>query len=58
MMGDGVIYFASITALVRDAGYDGDIEVEIFNETVWATDGVEILEAMKERYRELVLPVL
>ena len=58
MMGDGVIDFASITALVRDAGYDGDIEVEIFNETVWATDGVEILEAMKERYRELVLPVL
>ncbi|OAN37452.1 sugar phosphate isomerase/epimerase family protein [Mycolicibacterium iranicum] len=58
MMGDGVIDFAAITALVRDAGYDGDIEVEIFNEAVWATDGVEVLETMKERYRELVLPAL
>ncbi|MBB2990113.1 sugar phosphate isomerase/epimerase [Mycolicibacterium iranicum] len=58
MMGDGVIDFASITAMVRDAGYDGDIEVEIFNETVWATDGVTVLETMKQRYRELVLPSL
>ncbi len=39
MMGDGFIDFAAISALVRDAGYRGDIEVEIFNETVWATDG-------------------
>jgi sugar phosphate isomerase/epimerase len=58
MMGDGVIDFAAIGALVRDAGYDGDVEVEIFNETVWATDGVTVLETMKQRYRELVLPAL
>ena len=54
MMGDGVIDFAAITALVDQAGYRGDIEVEIFNETVWATDGVAVLETMKERYRDLV----
>ena len=36
--GDGVIDFASLTARRRgDAGYDGDIEVEIFNEEIWAT---------------------
>ncbi|BBX51625.1 sugar phosphate isomerase/epimerase [Mycolicibacterium poriferae] len=54
MMGDGVIDFAAISALVDQAGYRGDIEVEIFNETVWATDGVAVLETMKERYRDLV----
>ncbi|MCG7583294.1 sugar phosphate isomerase/epimerase [Mycolicibacterium sp. OfavD-34-C] len=54
IMGDGVIDFAAITALVDQAGYRGDIEVEIFNETVWATDGVAVLETMKERYRDLV----
>lgn len=58
MMGDGVIDFGAITALVRDAGYDGDIEVEIFNEAVWASDGVTVLETMKQRYRDLVLPEL
>ena len=58
MMGDGVIDFAAITALVDQAGYRGDIEVEIFNETVWATDGVAVLETMKERYRDLVWPSL
>ncbi|WP_283609415.1 sugar phosphate isomerase/epimerase family protein [Mycolicibacterium poriferae] len=58
MMGDGVIDFAAITALVDQAGYRGDIEVEIFNESVWATDGVAVLETMKERYRDLVWPSL
>lgn len=58
MMGDGVIDFAAITRLVRAAGYRGDVEVEIFNESVWATDGSAVLETMKERYRELVLPAL
>ncbi len=58
MMGDGVIDFAAITALVDQAGYRGDIEVEIFNESVWATDGVAVLETMKERYRALVWPSL
>ena len=34
--GDGVIDFASLTGAVLDAGYRGDIEVEIFNEQIWA----------------------
>ena len=58
MMGDGVIDFASVTAHVAEAGYTGDVEVEIFNEAVWATDGRTVLETMKQRYRDLVLPAL
>lgn len=58
MMGDGVIDFGAIAAMVSAAGYDGDIEVEIFNEEVWATDGHTVLDTMKNRYRDLVLPGL
>ncbi|MCH6469983.1 sugar phosphate isomerase/epimerase family protein [Sinomonas terrae] len=56
MMGDGVIDFPTITGWVRDAGYEGPIEVEIFNQEVWDTDGDKTLAVMKERYEELVLP--
>ena len=35
-VGDGHIDFPPITAAVAAAGYTGDIEVEIFNETVWS----------------------
>lgn len=58
MMGDGVIDFGAVTALVDAAGYRGDIEVEIFNEAVWATDGAMVINMMKQRYRDLVLPAL
>jgi sugar phosphate isomerase/epimerase len=58
MMGDGVIDFASIATLVADSGYQGDVEVEIFNEAVWATDGYTVIETMKQRFRDLVLPSL
>ena len=34
-VGDGHINFPPITAAVAAAGYAGDIEVEIFNETIW-----------------------
>lgn len=56
MMGDGVIDFATIGTWVRDAGYTGDIEVEIFNQDIWDADGDTVLAAMKERYANLVLP--
>ncbi len=58
MMGDGVIDFASIGALVHAAGYHGDVEVEIFNEAVWAADGHAVIETMKQRYQGLVLPAV
>jgi sugar phosphate isomerase/epimerase len=55
-MGDGVIDFATIGTWVRDAGYTGDIEVEIFNREIWDTDGDSTLQTIKARYAELVLP--
>ncbi|ETD34271.1 sugar phosphate isomerase/epimerase [Williamsia sp. D3] len=58
MMGDGVIDFGTIGTWVRAAGYQGDVEVEIFNEKVWSTDGHQVIEDMKQRYRDLVLPPL
>ncbi|MEA5455227.1 sugar phosphate isomerase/epimerase family protein [Sinomonas sp. JGH33] len=56
MMGDGVIDFPTITSWVRDAGYAGPIEVEIFNQEIWDADGDKTLATMKERFTELVLP--
>ncbi|MGX9293572.1 sugar phosphate isomerase/epimerase family protein [Tsukamurella paurometabola] len=58
MMGDGVVDFGYLTELVTAAGYRGDIEVEIFNQEIWDTDPAAVVDSMKERYRELVLPGL
>ncbi|MFC8303181.1 sugar phosphate isomerase/epimerase family protein [Specibacter sp. NPDC057265] len=55
-MGDGVVDFATIGSWVREAGYTGDIEVEIFNQEIWDTDGNQVLETVKARYADLVLP--
>ena len=41
---------------MRDAGYTGDIEVEIFNREIWDADAGAVLATLKERYAELVLP--
>lgn len=54
MMGDGVIELRRIREAVDAAGYAGPIEVEIFNHTVWATPGGDVLELMKRRYLENV----
>ena len=58
MMGDGVIDFDSIGRWVTAAGYDGPVEVEIFNADIWASDPDEVLATMKERWTKLVLPSL
>jgi sugar phosphate isomerase/epimerase len=54
MMGDGVIDFRRIRALVEAAGYQGPIEIEIFNQAIWDTPGDEVLKIMSERYLQLV----
>jgi sugar phosphate isomerase/epimerase len=54
MMGDGHIDFRTLRAAVDAAGYDGDIEVEIFNADIWAADPGGVLETMKNRYAEHV----
>jgi sugar phosphate isomerase/epimerase len=50
MMGDGVIELRKIRKAVEAAGYDGPIEVEIFNQTIWDTPGDQVLQLLKERY--------
>jgi len=54
MMGDGVIDLRRIRTAVEAAGYDGPIEVEIFNQTIWDMPGDDVLALMKERYLEHV----
>jgi len=54
MMGDGVIDFEPLCQAVRETGYAGDIEVEIFNADVWAADPDDVLARLKDTYRELI----
>jgi sugar phosphate isomerase/epimerase len=55
MMGDGHIDFLRLRRLVEAAGYRGDIEVEIFNAEVWASDPDDVVALMKSRYASEVL---
>ncbi|MFT4261921.1 MAG: sugar phosphate isomerase/epimerase family protein [Nocardioides sp.] len=57
MMGSGHIDFRHHLDLMTKAGYDGDIEVEIFNAEVWATDPDSVLETMKFRFVSELAPV-
>ncbi len=50
MMGDGVIELRRIRTAVDETGYDGPIEVEIMNESVWAQPIDDIFKTVIERY--------
>jgi sugar phosphate isomerase/epimerase len=50
MMGDGVIDNRMLRQAVDRAGYDGPIEVEIFNRTIWDTDPDQVLQQMVDRF--------
>lgn len=54
MMGDGVIDFRALGTAVDAAGYDGPVEVEIFNDEVWARPGDDVLAEMLRRLDEYV----
>lgn len=58
MMGDGAIDFGPLCRAVAEAGYAGDVEVEIFNADVWAADPDEVLTQLKKRYATLIAPFL
>ena len=53
--GTGAIDIPAITRAVDTAGYTGPIEVEIFNERIWATDPDEVLETVAAGFEEYVL---
>ena len=57
-MGDGYIDFPTITSWVTEAGYTGDVEVEIFNADIWAAPGDQTVATMAQRYTQLVAPHL
>jgi sugar phosphate isomerase/epimerase len=54
MMGDGVIELRRIRHAVDAAGYDGPIEVEIMNESIWARPIDDIFKTVVERYLAFV----
>ncbi|MFG3395556.1 sugar phosphate isomerase/epimerase family protein [Streptomyces parvus] len=49
-LGDGSVDFRAFRRDVEAAGFDGPVEVEIFNEALWARDGAEALAEVAERY--------
>ncbi|MFE9019012.1 sugar phosphate isomerase/epimerase family protein [Streptomyces sp. NPDC007808] len=54
-IGDGAIDMREWKAYVETAGYAGAIEVELFNEGLWARDGHEVLAETAERFVEHVI---
>jgi sugar phosphate isomerase/epimerase len=49
-VGDGVIDFGPISASVLAAGYDGYIEVEIFNRDIWDAPAEQTARTVRERF--------
>jgi sugar phosphate isomerase/epimerase len=52
LMGEGCIDLRGIRSWVEGAGFNGDIEVEIFSDAWWATDQHEFLGKIKDAYLE------
>ncbi|KES05812.1 sugar phosphate isomerase [Streptomyces toyocaensis] len=55
-IGDGAIDLREWKAHVEAAGYTGPIEVELFNDALWARDGREVLAETARRFTEHVEP--
>ncbi|MER6028298.1 sugar phosphate isomerase/epimerase family protein [Streptomyces sp. NPDC001851] len=53
-IGDGVIDLREWKGHVEAAGYTGPIEVELFNDALWARDGREVLAETAARFAELM----
>ena len=49
MMGDGIVDLRALRGVVEAAGYQGPIEVEIFNRAIWDAPGDDVLALIKER---------
>jgi sugar phosphate isomerase/epimerase len=53
--GEGAIDIPGVTRAVDAAGYRGPIEIEIFNEAVWAADPDDVLSAVTGGFQRSVL---
>ena len=49
-LGTGSIDLRAWSAMLDEAGYEGPVEVELFNDALWARDGVEVLEETLDRF--------
>jgi sugar phosphate isomerase/epimerase len=49
-IGDGCIDFPAFSTAVAEAGYQGPIEVEIFNDELWARAGSEVVAEIAVRF--------
>ncbi|MEV5703974.1 sugar phosphate isomerase/epimerase family protein [Actinoallomurus sp. NPDC052274] len=54
MLGDGCVELRRFRTAVDEAGYTGPIEVEIFNDDLWAMPGAEALSLCLARFAEHV----
>jgi sugar phosphate isomerase/epimerase len=54
LMGDGAIDNRKLRLLVDKAGYNGPIEVEIFNRAIWDADPDTVLAQLIERFEKFV----
>jgi len=54
MMGDGSIELRRMREACDAAGYDGPVEVEIFNQDLWNAPGQEVFDLALASYREHV----
>ncbi|MET9361872.1 sugar phosphate isomerase/epimerase family protein [Streptomyces sp. NPDC006632] len=52
-LGSGCVDLAGWCALLDSVGYGGPVEVELFNEALWATDGAALLTETAHRFSEL-----
>jgi sugar phosphate isomerase/epimerase len=52
--GTGCIDLRRFATAVRDAGYEGYVEVEVFHEDVWSRPGAEVLDEAYAGYRAAV----
>lgn len=56
--GTGLIDFEVVSEAVSQAGYVGDIEVEIFNSDIWASPPAEVISRVQESFSAIVEPHL
>nr|WP_132121403.1 sugar phosphate isomerase/epimerase family protein [Actinocrispum wychmicini] len=56
MMGDGCIELRRLREAVDATGYEGPIEVEIFNQTIWNAPGQTVLTRVVRTFQDHVLP--
>ena len=56
MMGDGTIDLPGLTRAVSAAGFDGDIEIEIMSDDLWALEPEVLLDRCIDRFDATIRP--